>query len=100
MSQLSIDDKLMTQLFESGMARNSNDPLREKYSHLVFDLFNRFLSQEGRMQDNILVYDLNRENWKAFVKDFSRNNARLKGQSGSPGVLKQRVSTRLTKHSI
>lgn len=44
------------------------------------------------MQNNILVYDLNRENWKPFVKDFSGNNARLKGQSGSEGVLKQRVN--------
>ena len=60
MSQLSIDDKLMTQLGER-YAYEFNDPLREKYSHLVFDLFNRFLSQEGRMQDNILVYDLNRK---------------------------------------
>ena len=91
MSHLSIDDKLMTKLCKE-FAKNVSDPLRGTYSGLVHALFDELLQSEKTLLDDKLSYPVGKENWRGFVEKFSGGDARLKGQSGKPGVLANRVN--------
>ena len=42
--------------------------------------------------DHKLSYPVGSDNWRGFVEKFSGGDARLKGQSGKPGVLANRVN--------
>jgi len=91
MSHLTIDDKIMTQLSER-YAYEFSDQFRALYSGLVKNLFDNLLTRNGELNHSNLIYNIGKDNWKRFVINFSDNDARLRGQSGTQGVLARRVN--------